>query len=419
MTCGAGGSLTNGGDVYKSLTAELSAASALAPGAESYIEIGIVADAEFYGRHGDNSGQAIIDRMNLVDGYFSEQVGVQINHDSLVQIFKDSSDASYPFTASVSVDSNDPNNLLVQLADYRNSNPNQHANGLTHLWTGKDVEGANNNTSTVGIAYNGALCRQRFGAGLSEGRGNPTFDSLIAAHEIGHNFGAPHDGTTDSACEAVTGNFIMAPSLSGGSISQFSQCSLDQMADDIAQAKAGSDPCIRPFPSVDMGIGIEDPSPQELLGNTATISFDLVNSGTLPAPDVLAEFTIPTNVSLVATAASLGNCVDGGGVVSCSIGEVAGRATVSVVLTSNTTSVGPGSFTASVTTEGDAGAARGEPGGHTTEHETAIRRSEHRADGTDREHLYPRRDGRYPERIPVPGPARGQRELAARQLHGE
>ena len=142
----------------------------------------------------------------------------------------------------------------------------------------------------------------------------------------------------------------MATSLNGSN--RFSQCSLDQMADDIAQAEIRG--CIAPLPSIDMGVGIEDPNPQQLLGNAATISFDLVNAGTLPATNVLADFTIPTNVSLISAAASLGSCIDGGGVVNCTIGEVAGRATVSVVLTSDTTEVGPGDFTATVTTVDDA-----------------------------------------------------------------
>ena len=95
MTCGAGGSAMNGGAVYKSLTAELSATTAQAEGAVSQIDIGIVADGEFFARHGNNSNQRIIDRMSLVDGYFSEQVGIQINW-PLVQVFPDS--ATDPFT---------------------------------------------------------------------------------------------------------------------------------------------------------------------------------------------------------------------------------------------------------------------------------------------------------------------------------
>ena len=340
MSCGAGGSLSNGGAVYKSLVSELNAATAQAEGAVTQIDVGAVADAEFAGIHGANSQQAILARLNNVDGIFSAQVGVQINV-PLVQVFTDSGAAPYPFSGTVNA-----GNLLDELADYRNGEPNQNVNGLTHLWTGKDVESDTGNNSTVGIAFTGALCRQRFGAGLSEGRGNTTFDALVAAHEIGHNFGAPHDGTSNSACESETGDFLMAPSLNGSD--QFSQCSLDQMADDIAQAS-----CITPLPSVDMSFGLDDPTPAVLLGNTATVSFDVINAGTLPASNVLADFELPANVSLISAAASMGSCTDGGGMVNCAIGDVQGTTTVTVTLTSDTVAVGSGTFNASVSADID------------------------------------------------------------------
>lgn len=343
MTCGAGGSLTTGSAVYKSLGTELRATTAQAAGASVEMDIGAVGDAEFAGIHFLNPQQAILDRLSNVDGIFSAQVGVQINV-PLVQVFTDSGAGSYPFSATVVA-----GELLVELADYRNNEPNQNVNGLTHLWTGKNVESDTGNNSTVGIAYTGALCRQRFGAGLSEGRSNATFDSLIAAHEIGHNFGAPHDGTPGSACESETGDFLMAPTLNG--VDQFSQCSLDQMADDIAQAELQG--CITPLPSVDMSFGIDDPAPTVLLGNSATVTFDVINAGTLQATNVQADFTLPTNVSLISAAASLGTCTDGGGMVNCAIGDVDGTTAVSVTLTSDTIAVGSGTFNASVSADVD------------------------------------------------------------------
>ena len=351
MSCGFGGSLTDGSVVYKALVSELDAESAQAAGAASEIDIGIVADAEFYVLHGDNSGNAIVERMSLVDGYFSEQVGVQINYSKLVQIFSNPDAASYPFTDSVKVDTgvqDDPDDLLVQLRIFRNNEPNQRVTGLTHLWTGKDIEGRGGSSSTVGIAYRGALCEPQYGAGLSEGRGSPTFDSLVAAHEIGHNFGAPHDGRP-GACESVdvaTNDYLMEASLTQSS--QFSQCSLDQMADDIANAG-----CITPLPSWDMSLSPDDPAPTVLLGNSATVTFDVVNVGTEEAANVVADFTLPTNVSLISAAASMGRCIDGGGIVSCAIGNVQGTTTVSVTLTSDTVAVGNGTFNASVAADLD------------------------------------------------------------------
>lgn len=348
MTCGARGSLTTGSAVYKSLGSELRAVTAQAAGAESEIDIGIVGDAEFHGIHGDDSGVAVIDRMSRIDGYFSEQVGIQINW-PLVQVFTDSS--SDPFDDTVSVDPDFEDNLLDQLADYRQGQPNQYANGLTHLWTGRDIEGSGGNNSTVGVAYTGALCSRRFGAGLSEGRGGAFFDSLIAAHEIGHNFGAPHDGTP-GACESVNvamNDYLMEPTLTNSST--FSQCSLDEMADDIAAAELQG--CIAPLPSVDMSFGLDDPAPTVLLGNSATVTFDVINAGTLQATNVQADFTLPANVSLISAAASIGTCTDGGGMVNCAIGDVDGTTTVSVTLTSDTVAIGSGTFNAAVSADVD------------------------------------------------------------------
>ena len=338
MTCGSSDLFGNGSAVYKSLVSELSAAQA--PGAIDEINIGAVGDAEFYNRHGADSQQEILDRLSNVDGIFSAELEIQINV-PIVQVFNDATAINYPFTNTVVA-----SGLLDELAAYRNGEPNQNVNGLTHLWTGKDVESDTGNSSTVGIAFTGALCRRQFGAGLSEGNGNPTFDSLIAAHEIGHNFGAPHDAVPGSACENALDTFIMAASLNGST--QFSQCSKDQMADDIAAAS-----CITPLPSVDMRVGLNGQDPTILLGNSATVTFDVANGGTLPATNVAADITLPGNVSLISAAASQGTCTDGGGIVTCAIGDVAGTTTITVTLTSATTAVGIGNFNASVTSDTD------------------------------------------------------------------
>jgi uncharacterized repeat protein (TIGR01451 family) len=98
---------------------------------------------------------------------------------------------------------------------------------------------------------------------------------------------------------------------------------------------------------------IDGDDPTVLLGNTATVTIDVANAGTLPATNVTADISLPGNVSLISVATSIGSCADNGGVVNCNIGDVAGTGSALVTLTSDTTGVGVGQFNASVSADVD------------------------------------------------------------------
>jgi len=332
LSCASASSATNGAAMYKSLVGNLSVAMAQGAGAVSEIDLGAIGDSDFTNVHGSNAAAAIITRLNNVDGIYSEQVGVQINV-PLVETFTDVTD---PFTAET-----DPGMLLEEVAAYRLATPGQQNQGLTHLYTGRDLDG-----TTVGIAYMEALCRSRFGAGLSQGSTNATFDSLVTAHEIGHNFGAPHDAVTGSPCEAEPATFIMATNLNGNN--QFSACSILEMQDDISAAS-----CITPLPSTDASIAFNDQPPTILLGNAATITFDVANNGTTQAINVVTDVVLPDNVSFLSAAGSTGSCTNGAGTVSCQLGDIPGSSAATVTVTTATTAVGIGVFNASVTADAD------------------------------------------------------------------
>ena len=333
MSCGASTLQGSGGKAYAALLDELSVRVARAEGAVSQIDIGVVADFEFTNDKGNNANSAIVNRLNNVDGIFSEQLSIQVNV-PLIETFGNADD---PFT-----DTGNASDLLDELAAYRRNNAGQRNLGLTHLYTGRDLDG-----STVGIAFVGALCDGFLGAGLSEGNRSAAFDALIAAHEIGHNFGAPHDGVSGSACESTPANFIMATSLSENNTT-FSQCSIDQMSDDVGRAA-----CITPLPAVDMSITTPDSTPNVLLGNSATIRFDVDNNGTLEASDVNVDISIPDNVTLMSAASSADKCTDGAGLVNCSLGNVAGNAMYTVSVTVMTVNVGNAVFDATINTSDD------------------------------------------------------------------
>lgn len=322
----------NGTAAFEATVGELGAVLASAPGAVSELNLGAVADFAFSQSRGSNAEAAIVTRLNNVDVIFSEQVGIQINV-AFVEIF---TTADEPFSSTT-----DPGSLLMQVGSYRSSSVEQRNLGLTHLYTGRDLDG-----STVGIAYTAALCDSFYGAGLSEGRGNPTFDSLVAAHEIGHNFGAPHDGEAGSACEAETGDFIMSAMLNDSG--RFSACSLEQMQDQITGAR-----CINPLPSTDISLAGPAEPVRLLLTNAATLTFDVINNGTQAADNVVVDVTLPDNVALLAGSASVGTCTDGGGSVSCAIGSVGGGSSATVTVSAATTATGSGTFDAAVTAASD------------------------------------------------------------------
>lgn len=339
MTCGSESLSGNGAAVFSRLVGELSASMAQGPGAVSEIDIGAVGDFEFTSARGGDAAAvtAITVRLNNVDGIYSQEIGVQVNV-PVIDTFSDP--ASNPFTTPVDPATNetDAGALLDELRSYRANTPSQNSLGLTHLWTGRDLEG-----STVGIAYNGVLCRSGVGAGLSEGNSTAVFDSLIAAHEIGHNFGAPHDGTPGSACEAEPQTFIMAPMLNGST--QFSPCSKS-----IMQSSASAAACVVPLPVVDMSVDLPGQSSTVYLGTSPSLVFEVRSNGTSTATNVTADFALPATLTIDAVSPSAGSCTSGAGTVDCDFGDVPGLTLRTVTIDTTAASVGSGRIDATVTT---------------------------------------------------------------------
>jgi hypothetical protein len=154
-------------DAFKSVASDLRRIHAAAiPNRQ--IRIGVVADFEFAEGFAfeETPEQAVVARMNIVDGIFSSQVGVKIEL-GLSTIFRNEDD---PFTRSGA------QNLLEEVRRYRRDTPAQMAFGLTHLMTGRNLNG-----DTVGIAYLGSVCGGGSASSLSEGTRSTISSALIAA----------------------------------------------------------------------------------------------------------------------------------------------------------------------------------------------------------------------------------------------
>ena len=334
MKCGSESLSGNGAALYSRLVGDLGRAVAQGPGAVSEISIGAVGDFEFTSAQGGDAAAAaaIVTRLNMVDGIYSQDIGVQI----VVPFIETFSNAADPFS-----DGAEAGLLLDELVTYRQNTPAQDSLGLTHLFTGRNLNGG-----TVGVGWDNTLCRSGFGSALSEGNGTAVFDSLVAAHEIGHNFGAPHDGVA-GPCLAEPLDFIMAPSLNLSNTS-FSQCSIG-----IMQANAGLATCVTALATVDMSVALNGQPVMVLLGNSLELTIILNNNGASTATNVAADITLPNNVSFVSATPTSGSCSNGAGTVNCQLGDIPGQTGRIVTLTTTAAAVGVGVFDATVTSDFD------------------------------------------------------------------
>ncbi len=285
---------------YKALVEELQVSLA-ATDLRGQIEIALIGDNEFVNANAADPQGAMLARLNLVDEIFSEQVGITVIATELQPI----SGSADPFNTTV------PSTLLEQLAGYRDTTPAIRSRGLAHLLTGTDLDG-----NTAGIAYRGSLCDPRFGVSLSEAKnGDVTTSALVMAHELGHNFGAPHDGAS-GACAATTQNYLMAPILNGSS--QFSTCSVAEMEPEISAAH-----CIAPATSfADVSITNSPGTAQGIVDQPFPLTIEVTGTGTLAARNVRIQTTLPASVWLVRNLTPAFFCSVINSTLTCQLGTV-------------------------------------------------------------------------------------------------
>jgi uncharacterized repeat protein (TIGR01451 family) len=268
------------------------------------LAVALIADAELAAQDGAAVETNMLARLNIVDGIFASQVGVRLQSLSATVMTA----GTQPFTTT------DSSALLEELKTYRFGTPTQRSAGLSHLMTGRNLDGR-----TIGIAYIGGLCSNSFSASLSEARSSLQFDALVAAHEIGHVFGAPHDSETGSACEATPATFLMAPQLNQSS--SFSPCSLDQVAPIVTRAS-----CLAPADAADgtLEAPTEITLPQALPWDV-TVAVRSVGNATLNGASlrVSVPSTLNLPVALLAAGSDAGPCTIAGQVADCPLGNLA------------------------------------------------------------------------------------------------
>ncbi|HET9475051.1 MAG TPA: M12 family metallo-peptidase [Steroidobacteraceae bacterium] len=318
-------------DQYRALVADLE--STADANITQQIEIALLADSDFAASQGADPTAVMLARLNIVEGIFSEQVGLLV----LATDVRVMPAASDPFT------SKNGTTLLEQLGKYRVATAAVRARGLAHLMTGKDLDG-----TTAGIAYVDTLCEGSRGVSLSGQSYGTTISALVMAHELGHNFGAPHDGASGGACQTVSGGFIMSPSVTG--YATFSHCSLEVMRSALASAS-----CVAPAEYADASVA---PAANNLKVDTGVpfvLPWTVRAAGTSAAQDVLLEVMLPEGAgfSIDTISADQGSCSVAGTGASCTFGNLSPGEQRSVSLTARGTVAGSFSARAHVSALND------------------------------------------------------------------
>ncbi|MBC8027118.1 MAG: hypothetical protein H7Y89_14080, partial [Steroidobacteraceae bacterium] len=301
--------VSNGLDHYQVLVSELRAG--LTPAIARQIEISLIGDREFQQAESADPTAALLARLNIVEGIFSEQVGLLVLATDL-RLMPEGADPLTSTTGGV---------LLDQLGAYREANAAVRARGLAHLVTGKDLDG-----NTAGIAYVGTVCDAKLGVSLSQRSFGTTISALIMAHELGHNFGAAHDGEPGTPCPTVNGGYIMAPSVSG--FASFSQCSVSSMRPVIRNAS-----CVSAAEYADATFDATTPVAGEA-GLPFDVPFVVRSAGNVDAEQVTATIVLPatSGYAIESATSSQGSCAVSGFTATCSLGTIIAGTTASVSL---------------------------------------------------------------------------------------
>lgn len=183
-------------------------------------ELDIAFDLLFQQRYPNTYQDQAAAIVNIVDGYYRNDFSIQF--DVLSMAFLTNDLFSTTLDSSALLDDISNKKDLGQIPFVTNSR------AILHVVTGRDFTG-----TTIGIANVGSLCSTTHNTGTAQiVQNNIALTALVIAHEIGHNFGANHDGDTAHGNTCASSGNIMASALSA-SVTQFSSCSITEITTKI------------------------------------------------------------------------------------------------------------------------------------------------------------------------------------------
>lgn len=337
---GAPGQAADAATTLRALAAELATGLATGGGPSLRLHIAPVADYEFASAFGATAASEILTRLNVADGIFSSQVGVDLIADAPT-VFT-STNPPYSLTATT------PTDLLNQLASYRMASGSSA--GITHLFSYKTFP-----DRVAGLAWLGSLCFAREGSSLSTSAGMSAVTSgMVVAHELGHNFGADHDGEAGTACESTPQTYLMAPNI--GNSMTFSPCSLQSMTTLVSARAAAYPACLTAIATNEVAL-MQPAAAQVIVGSVAELPLRVQNLGSQPASTLNLQVQVPASLQLADAVTDKGSCTITAGQASCDLPSLASNDSWEVRLRVSGSQQGSYTLNASISAAVDESAA--------------------------------------------------------------